>query len=170
MAHPVICLYCGQRFDRDKEPSIKIKNRQAHLLCAQNRSEEEKKVESEQNKFFDYCKQVFGKDFDFVRTKRLAEGYIKKYNYTWSGMLKTLIYFFEVKKNPVSKAKGSIGIIPYTYQEALNHYYAIWQAQQLNIDKKIEDYVPEVIEITIPPPQPKPRKRRLFSFLDKEKD
>jgi len=139
-------------------------------LCAQNRSEEEKKVESEQNKFFDYCKQVFGKDFDFVRTKRLAEGYIKKYNYTWSGMLKTLIYFFEVKKNSVSKAKGSIGIIPYTYQEALNHYYAIWQAQQLNIDKKIEDYVPEVIEITIPPPQPKPRKRRLFSFLDKEKD
>jgi starvation-inducible outer membrane lipoprotein len=139
-------------------------------LCAQNRSEEEKKVESEQNKFFDYCKQVFGKDFDFVRTKRLAEGYIKKYNYTWSGMLKTLIYFFEVKKIRVSKAKGSIGIIPYTYQEALNHYYAIWQAQQLNIDKKIEDYVPEVIEITIPPPQPKPRKRRLFSFLDKEKD
>ena len=164
----VKCLYCGQTFDRNdpKIPFVKVKNRYAHKCCADNHSEIEQREEKDQKAFYDYCKKIFGSKFDFVRTKKLAEGYIKKNNYSWSGMLKTMIYFYEVKKNDPSKANGACGIIPYAYQQAHDYYFSIWAAQQINSNKKIEEYIPEVIEIRIPPPEPKPRKRRLFSFLD----
>lgn len=164
----VKCLYCGQIFDRN-DPNIpfeKIKNRYAHKCCVENQNALQVKEEKDQEAFYSYCKKVFGNNFDFVRTKKLAEGYVKKNNYSWSGMLKTLIYFYEVKKNDSSKANGSIGIIPYAYQQAHDYYFSIWAAQQVNSDKKIEEYIPEVIEIRIPPPEPKPLKRKLFSFLD----
>lgn len=40
----------------------------------------------------------------------------------YRGQLLTLKYFFEIKKNKVEKANGSIGIIPFIYGEA-KHYY-----------------------------------------------
>lgn len=40
----------------------------------------------------------------------------------YRGQLLTLKYFFEVKKNSVEKAKGSIGIIPFIYAEARVYY------------------------------------------------
>lgn len=170
MAKKIVkCLYCGQPFDANAEPFVKPRsNRYAHLKCHEERDKLLTQEQLEQEKFYEECKKIFGKSFDYIKTKRLAEMYIKKYEYTWSGMTRTLEYFYVVKKNPIAKANGSIGIIPYEYQHAYNYYYEIWRAQQLNVNKKIEDYIPEVIEVTIPPPQPKLRKRRLFSFLDKE--
>ena len=169
--HLVKCFYCGQTFDASIEPFVKPKsNRYAHASCHNKQDAEVTAAQKEEDLFFQYCKEKFGDKFDYVRSKKLADGYIKKYGYSWSGMLKTLVYFFDVKKNSVEKAKGSIGIIPYTYQEAYNYYFDIWQAQQLNVNKKIEDYVPETIEVTIPPPAPRIKKRRLFSFLDRKED
>ena len=40
----------------------------------------------------------------------------------YRGQLLTLKYFFEVKKNSIEKAKGSIGIIPFIYAEARVYY------------------------------------------------
>lgn len=35
MGHPVKCYFCGERFDRDFEPFIKVNaNRYAHERCA----------------------------------------------------------------------------------------------------------------------------------------
>lgn len=174
MAKAIVkCLYCGQNFDRNDPniPFVKVNsNRYAHQTCANQRNQLQTKEDKDKEAFFQYCSKIFGKQFDFVRTKRMADSYIKKYNYSWSGMLKCLIYFFEVKKNPIEKANGGIGIIPYIYQEAHDYYYDIWQAQQLNINKKIENYIPEVIEIKIPPPEPQPKKRKLFTFLDREEE
>lgn len=34
MSHPVKCYYCGERFDRDREPFIKVNGqRYAHQYC-----------------------------------------------------------------------------------------------------------------------------------------
>lgn len=70
--------------------------------------------------------------------------------------------------NSIEKANGSIGIVPYVYDKAFQYYYALWLANQNNKDKVISDYVATSREVTIRPPQPKVRKRKLFSFLDKE--
>ena len=70
--------------------------------------------------------------------------------------------------NSIEKANGSIGIVPYIYDKAFQYYYSRWLANQQNEDKNIKEYVPNLREVTIPSPQLKVRKRKLFSFLDKE--
>ena len=166
------CLYCGQTFDRNDKSVEWVKpkgNRYAHKKCHDEKDKFMSKEDKDKEMFYAYGKKVFGDKFDFVKTKRLAESYVKKYDYSWSGMTKALVYFYEVKKNKLTD-DASVAIIPYIYQDAYNYYYDIWQSQQLNIDKKIEDYVPEVVEVHIAPPRPKKKKRKLFSFLDKEDD
>ena len=93
---------------------------------------------------------------------------MKDFNYTYSGILSTLKYWFEVKHNDISKSHGGIGIVPYVYNDAKNYYYAIWLAKQSNENKTVEDYRPTVREIRIRRPERKVHKRRRFSFLDEE--
>lgn len=92
--------------------------------------------------------------------------YIREYQYTYSGMLKALVYFYEVKGNNKNKANGGIGIIPFIYKDAYNYYYNLWMIQQSNKDKNVIDYVPKLKEIKIPIPKKEPRKRPVFTFLD----
>ena len=39
IAHPVICLYCSNKFDRDKEDHVQVGRRYAHASCAQRKAE-----------------------------------------------------------------------------------------------------------------------------------
>ena len=96
--------------------------------------------------------------------------YIKEYQYTYSGMLKALVYFYEVKGHDKNKANGGIGIIPFIYKEAYNYYYNLWMIQQSNKDKNVIDYVPKLKEIKIPIPKKEPRKRSVFTFLDEQEE
>lgn len=96
--------------------------------------------------------------------------YIKEYQYTYSGMLKALVYFYEVKGNNKNKANGGIGIIPFIYKDAYNYYYNLWMIQQSNKDKNVIDYVPKLKEIKIPIPKKEPRKRSAFTFLDEQEE
>lgn len=96
--------------------------------------------------------------------------YIREYQYTYSGMLKALVYFYEVKGNNKNKANGGIGIIPFIYKDAYNYYYNIWMIQQSNKDKNVIDYVPKLKEIKIPIPKKEPRKKSVFTFLDEQED
>ena len=46
MPHPVICYYCGETFDRDREPFIKIQERRyAHKDCAEQSGKDLKELE-----------------------------------------------------------------------------------------------------------------------------
>lgn len=49
---------------------------------------------------------------------------------TYKGQLLTLKYFFEIRKNPIEKAHGSIGIIDWVYDEAANYYMKIEKNQK----------------------------------------
>ena len=141
MAHKVICLYCKKQFDRDKEPTQKVSARRyAHLNCWKehlaNMSQEEKDIQN----FFDYTKKLFGEDYNYILTKKLAERYVKENNYTYSGMLKTLKWYYEKEGHSIEKSNGSIGIIPYIYKQALNYYYALYQAQLVNKEKNLSNF------------------------------
>ena len=154
MAHKVICLYCKKQFDRDKEPSQKVSARRyAHLNCWKehlaNMSQEEKDIQN----FFDYTKKLFGEDYNYILTKKLAERYVKENNYTYSGMLKTLKWYYEKEGHSIEKSNGSIGIIPYIYKQALNYYYALYQAQLVNKEKDLSNFTTSkerIVEIESP--------------------
>lgn len=120
--------------------------------------------------------ELYQSDYVFPRIKKQIAQYTTEYGYSYSGILKALKYYYEIKKNPFDKikAKESIGIVPYIYQNAYNYYYAIWEAQQhqANISdaESIQQYIPKVIEIKIPEPKVENKKRKLFNFLDEEVD
>ena len=169
MAHIVTCIYCKQKFDRDKFPYIQVSSRRyAHQECSL--SEDQKKNKEEQDKIDleNYILKLFKVDYVDARIKKQIKQYREEYNYTYSGIHKALIYFYEIKGNSIEKANGGIGIVPYVYQHAYNYYLALWQAKQKNQDKVLVDYVPKVKEVTIPRPQRKIKKRELFTFLDEE--
>lgn len=153
--HIVKCLYCGQQFDREVEPTKQVNGRRyAHLKCWENHvanmSQEEKDIEA----FFDYTKNLFGEDYNYLLTKKLAERYVKENNYSYSGMLKSLKWYYEKQGNSIDKSNGSIGIIPYIYKQAFDYYFALYQAQLINKEKDLSNFtLPKERTINIESPR-----------------
>lgn len=169
MAHIVTCIYCKKKFDRDKYPFIQVSNRRyAHKECSMTEDEKLAQQEKDKIELESYIMKLFNIDFVDARVRKQIKQYVEEYNYTYSGIHKALIYHFEIKGGSIEKANGGIGIVPYVYQSAYRYYYALWEAQQKNKDKVVDEYVPTVKEIIIPVPQRQVKKRKLFTFLDEE--
>lgn len=164
MAHKVTCIYCKKQFDRDKEPTKQVSARRyAHMECwedhIRNLTQEERDIET----FYDYTKQLFGSDYNYILTKKLAERYVKENNYTYSGMYKALKWYYEKEGHSLDKSNGSIGIIPYIYNQAKTYYYTLYQAQLINKEKDISNFViPKEREINIESPRVYVRPPRLW--------
>lgn len=171
MAHMVTCIYCKTRFDRDKEPFAQISARRyAHVNCYKehedNRSQEEKDLEALEQ----YIMKLFDEPYVNARIRKQIKDYQQQYQYTYSGMLKTLIYWYEVKGNSTEKANGGIGIIPFVYKQACDYYYSLYLAMSANENKDISEYKPIVREIVIESPRAFVKKPRLFNLDDAEDD
>lgn len=167
-AHYVTCVYCGERFNRDKEPTTQISARRyAHKECAEkheaSKSQEEKDLEALEK----YIMRLFDEPYVNARVRKQLKEYKEQYHFTYSGILKTLIYFYEIKGNSIEKANGGIGIIPFVYNDALKYYYALYLAKLANENKNIEIYKPKEKIIEILPPKIQPKRVRLL-FEDKE--
>lgn len=169
--HMVKCLYCSQQFDTNAEEYIQVnKKRYAHKKCAEDYEANKTQEQKDKEALEEYILQLFQVEFIHPRVAKQIKEYIEKYNYTYTGIHKALKYFYEIKNNDISKANQGIGIVPYVYKQSFDYYYALWLAQEKNKDKEIQGYKPEVIEIKIKEPQLKPKKRKLFSFLDEEEE
>jgi len=161
----VKCLYCGESLERDSEVCVKVNSRRyAHKTCAEGSerilSAEERDLEALEK----YIENLLEIQCLTPKIKRQIKEYTELYNYTFSGMLKALIYHYEICNGDVSKAGGGIGIIPYVYNRAHDYYYSMWLSQQNNKDKDINDYIPKKVTITIPIPQPRRKKIKLFNL------
>ncbi len=169
MAHIVKCYHCGKKFDRDKVPFVQVSQRRyAHKECSMSDEEKQSQAEKDRLALEEYIMKLFKTDYVDPRIRKQMKQYVDEYNFTYSGIHKSLTYFFEVKGNSIEKANGGIGIVPYVYQQAYRYYYSLWEAQQKNKDKVVVEYVPVVKEIVIPVPQRQVKKRKVFSFLDEE--
>ena len=170
MAHYVICTICKKRFDRDKYPAVLISSRRyAHALCAGALSEKEKKQEQDRQDLEQYIIKLFNLEHIDGKITLQIKRYLQEHpDYTYSGIKRTLEYFYAIKKNPIKNANWGIGIVPWVYDEAKRYYYNQWLLSQKNSDKNISEYVPKVRNITIKPPKREPKKRKIFTFLDEE--
>lgn len=65
----------------------------------------------------------------------------KRQGMPYRGQLLTLKYFYEVRKNSIQKSNGSIGIIPFVYDEARQYYSKLEQKQ-----KEIGDMIQKQLE------------------------
>jgi hypothetical protein len=163
----VHCLYCKKSLNRKDEDCVQVSNsRYAHKHCVEL---EAKRELTDSEKLDRYIMELFKVEYVPPRIRKQINNYIDEYNFSFSGIQKALIYFHEVKHNPVDISKG-IGIVPYIYRDAYNYYYSIWLAQQKNQTKVLQDYVIETEEIHIANPKKRLNliKRPLFTFLDEE--
>lgn len=164
MAKSIVkCPYCGLSFDRN-DPSIEwVKpnpRRYAHKSCYENHQKTMTQEERDIEEFYQYTKKLFGSDYNYMSTKKLAERYVKENKYSYSGMTKALKWFYEIQHHTTENANGTIGIIPYIWENAYQYYFRIFQAQQANLGKK--DYKIKTEEITIESPQPRYKEIQLW--------
>ena len=102
-----------------------------------------------------------------AKVTRQISDYKKQYNFTYSGMLKALMWWFDIKKNTLEGTNGGIGILPYIYNDAKTYYYGLYLAQMANKNKEIHT---QVEEIEIAPPQVYAQPPRLFNIEEEENE
>lgn len=165
--HLVICKYCTKKFDRDKEPFVQVSARRyAHKKCAENYENNKTQEQKNQEQLEEYIMKLFNEPYINARIQKQLKEYQEQYHYTYSGMLKTLIWWFEVKGNSIEKANGGIGIIPYVYEQACNYYYALYLAKLANEEKDITQFIPKTKEIVIESPRVYIKPHKLFNMED----
>lgn len=173
MSHLVTCTVCGKRFDRDKIQAVKTgARRYAHYKCAPDKEIVPlPKVEEDPDltQLKEYINKLFGKEANWAQINRQIKIYTTENNYTYSGIMKSLIYFYEVKGNSTDKANGALGIVPFVYQQAYNYYYSLFLAKSQNENKDVKTITSKIKEVIIPLPKVNLPKR-LFKFLDEEGD
>ena len=162
------CFWCHQAIYPNQDDVMampQLKGRYVHKRCNETHPQDDK------DEIMLYIIKLYGLKDDYILPKYMLQlsDFEKQYHFTYSGMLKALKYWYEVRKNPVNKNYG-LGIIPRIYKQAYDHYYALWLSQEQNKQKNLEEYVPKDIIVTIPSPQRQIEKRPLFNFLDDEKE
>lgn len=172
-AHLVKCLYCGETFDTNIEPFVKPRaNRYAHARCAETTENKEqaaaaaaqKGVVPEEEKadyqaLKDYINSVFSNINWPTTISKMHQ--LRLQNYTYSGMLKSLKWWYEIQKKNPKDAKTPLGIIPFIYNDAYAYYEAIFLAEEKN---KAFQYTEKVREFTITPPEAPKLPPRLFDL------
>ena len=156
MSHYVKCPKCGETFDRDIIQAVRINGRRyGHAKCYPDNNNfvplVEKKI-SEEQKIKNYAKSILKEQYVAARVNKQIKDFLAE-GYTASGILKTLIYWYEIKHNDISKAMGGIGIVPYVYKQALDYYYNLYLAEMASADKDINEYRPKEILVSIDLPK-----------------
>ena len=169
MAHPVKCSICGETFNRDKVECVATSSRRyAHKSCYDKQQGLLSEEELYKEKIFDYVRNLFKSNFNKTRIEYQLNKMMKEnIDFTYSGIFKTLVYWYEVKQGDVSKSHYSINIVPYIYTDAREYYRQLWMVQQMNVDKNIQEYMPKIKTVIIKNPlREQKKKERRFEFLE----
>lgn len=102
---------------------------------------EKQKLYDERDALFYYIYNLFGQysEEEPVSSWNLIQMQkFRNQGINYSAQLLILKYWYEVRKKPIKNAKGSIGIIPYIYNDASNYYK--------NQIKKMEEFKTAAME------------------------
>jgi len=165
------CFYCNQQFDRNKEEWVAVNARRyAHKSCHEQAQAGKTQDEKDYEELVAYVKQKFGYTTVPAKISRQITDYKKAYNFTYSGMLKALKWWFDIKKNTLEGTNGGIGILPYIYNDARTYYYGLFVAQMVNENKDLEHYKTKVEIVEIAPPQVYVQPPRLFNIGEEDEN
>lgn len=93
--------------------------------------------------------------------------FIHEYGYTWSGMTKSLQWFYNINHGSKDKGNDGVGIIPYIYDKAKEYYYNIYLTQQKNNQKSARA---PVVDINIQSPRAWHRPPHLLNLDEEEEE
>ena len=170
MAHKCKCPKCNIEFDRDKIQAVKIgARRYGHATCYPESKdfvplEVKPENDPDYKALMEYIYKLFGDNTNYALVKKQIKKFKEENKYSYSGIMKALIYFYEIKHNNKDKANNAISIVPFIYQDAYNYYYNLFISQQ-NLQKTGE-YKYEEKERIIKPPKSKGIIKKLFKLQE----
>lgn len=124
----------------DKKKIAKVKPKAELKDCL---SEEEYKFK---NDFYNYIRNLTKDNQISAKVYALADNYIKRYDFTFEGMYKTIKYLNEYMDKTITG--DIIGIIPYYYDEAQAFYKNLELLCEENKNMRIENmYKTRIIKI-----------------------
>jgi len=165
----VKCKYCQQVFDRNAEPFVDVGGRRyAHKECYDKYQASIPQQEQDYLALETYIKRLFKLDTISAKIRKQIKDYREDYNYTYSGMLKTLYWWYEIKGNTTELANEGIGIVPFVYDDACKYYYNIYLAKLANDTKTT--YQPVVTTVEIASPRVYVQNKRLFELEEEGKN
>lgn len=150
--YKVKCPFCEKFFYREDEEYEIYKNRFYHKECY----DKIKKENDDKEKLEKFIKELFQLEILPLLIKNQIKKYVgADYNYTFSGIMGSLDYFFNIKKNDIHKSKG-IGIVPYIYDEAKQYFTNLNNIENKNKDIDLKN---KTIKIIIKKPKRQPIKK-----------
>ena len=90
---------------------------------------------------WDFLRRDLKYDFNFVKVRKQWESFLKN-KMTAKGMYFALKYFYEIKKNDVTKSENGIGIIPHIYEDSRD-YWTERERREHGIVAAIEQQIKE---------------------------
>lgn len=178
--HMVKCPQCEEIFDREQVECVHIGRRYIHQTCleAYNQAQANKpqkkitKTKEKDQKLIEleeYICKLFHVEFVPPKIQKQIKQMHTEFNYTYSGMLKSLIYFYEIQGHgDIEKYGQTINIISWVYEDAKKYFYTLYLAQLTNQSLTKEQVKTKIVEYTIPSPQHKKRELKLFTFEEDE--
>lgn len=116
------------------------------------------------NAAWDFLRKDLKYDFNFVKVRKQWESFLKN-KMTAKGMYFALKYFYEIKKNDVSKSENGIGIIPHIYEDSRD-YWVEREHREQGIVAAIEQQIKEAQNQRIVDVRVKKVKRQVKSAAD----
>lgn len=170
MAHRVKCVYCSQTFDRDKIPFVPVGNRYAHESCHSKAEAAKPAEERDYQILAEYIKSLFNMPILSARITKQIKDFKEIYRYTYSGMLLTLKWWYEIKGSSIEEAHQGIGIIPFIYEDAKKYYETLLAIDRVIQSQDYDTYKPKVITYEIYPPKVWIAPPKLFNLDDDEEE
>ena len=161
--HLVKCPYCSETFDTMSEPYITMGRRYAHKKCWDEHNAKIPQEQRDYDNLIQYLKGLFGMTPSPLILRQIKD-YKKDYNYSYSGIMKTLQWWYNVQKKPIEDTNTGIAIVPYIYKDASTYYYNLYLAETLNDEIEIQSPAAKIKEITIVQPKANPKLIALFDL------
>ena len=164
MARATKCPVCNLFFNRDQVAFVHYKNRYYHKSCYDKHTQQTVQDEKDLVNLEEYIVKLLQLECINARIRKQIKDMKETYNFSYSGIHKSLEYFYEVKGNSISKANGGIGIVPYVYEDAKNYYYTMFLAREQNKGKDVRTFIIKGKSVRIEPPQRKVKKVKTFDL------
>ncbi|PLR72194.1 hypothetical protein [Bacillus sp. UMB0728] len=138
-ARQVKCPYCETKLNKDD--SFEFKKRYYHPECFETWRREA----DHRNELITYICELYDIDAPTGMMFKQIKEFQEQQNYKLKGMELSLKYFYEILDNKPREGDG-IGIIPFVYEEAKNHYL-----KQQRIANSIENLESKEVTVYINP-------------------
>jgi len=136
MGRQVKCPYCETQLDKDEAYSYKKKYYHENCFKLWNSEKEHRKS------LIEYICKLYKIDVPNGMILKQIKDFQEEYKYKLSGIELALRYFYETLGNHVQEGAG-IGIVPFVYEEAKQHYIKQMKISEsiINLNKAEEKTV-----------------------------